>query len=206
MLKSRILKLAVSAAMITLALGAVGLGATAVSAATTAHPAASTRQEVTLRTNSVSIIARQADHSRSEASAIALTALGATGATAPPSSAATTTRIAAADSQRPAASSAAGGHNSSATAAGTCPRPSGWFVEYYTNCSQATGWSCQDIGVLIGLDYAPLYVSDGCSVRVWVYQGPGRSGYNLCITDGTSTGRLSRTYTYFWISSNRTPC
>jgi hypothetical protein len=73
------------------------------------------------------------------------------------------------------------------------------------NCSDGHEYGC-NYGDQGNMAYAPLYVTNGCAVRVWIYQGGGRHGYSLCISNGIKTGRLGRIYTYYWVSNNITDC
>jgi hypothetical protein len=88
---------------------------------------------------------------------------------------------------------------------GTCPKTTGEVIFYGSDCSEEGQWACSDTGV-INIGSIPLYASNGCEVRVWLYEGPGKDGYNLCLTGPTQTGRLSRTYENFWISTNYAAC
>jgi hypothetical protein len=52
----------------------------------------------------------------------------------------------------------------------------------------------------------PLYIANGCAVRVWMYQNSNDTGYNLCVNPRSSTGALGRTYRSYWVSSNSAKC
>jgi hypothetical protein len=47
--------------------------------------------------------------------------------------------------------------------------------------------------------------TNNCDVRIWLYQNPGGSGYNLCVSPGQYKA-LNRIYARLWISSNTSPC
>jgi hypothetical protein len=79
-----------------------------------------------------------------------------------------------------------------------------FFTTYKSGCTDHMNYNCApNSGTL---PYDPGEVSSGCDGRVWIYQGPGRTGYSLCISPNTATGDLARNYTYMWAGSNGTPC
>jgi hypothetical protein len=79
-----------------------------------------------------------------------------------------------------------------------------FFTIYRNPCTDHINYNCApNSGTL---PYAPGEVSSGCDGRVWIYQGPGKTGYSLCISPDTATGTLQRTYTYMWAGSNTAPC
>jgi hypothetical protein len=111
-------------------------------------------------------------------------------------------------SQLPAGASTASAQKAAAVAVPAvtdCPVVPGNFSIYNSNCSGRHNYGCSS-GNQNTLAYPPLYVSNGCPYRVWIYQGPGKTGYSLCITNGTKTNRLGRVYDYFWVSSNHNAC
>jgi len=111
-------------------------------------------------------------------------------------------------SQLPAGASTASAQKAAAVAVPAvtnCPVVPGSFSIYNSNCSGRHNYGCSS-GNQNTLAYPPLYVSNGCPYRVWIYQGPGKTGYSLCITNGTPTNRLGRVYDYFWVSSNHNAC
>lgn len=89
------------------------------------------------------------------------------------------------------------------SAAAVCPIVSSKFTIYASGCSQPWSHACSGSGFM---PYAPEFVSNGCSTRAWIYLAAVRAGYNLCINPDQGVGPLARTYTYFYISSNTSPC
>jgi hypothetical protein len=86
-----------------------------------------------------------------------------------------------------------------------CSRPNGAWAIYGNQCSAAAYYSC-DPGVQGTLPYYPSYVSNGCSHRLWLYRGPGKAGFSLCLNPGARTGALKRNYSYAWVSDNPAKC
>ena len=84
-----------------------------------------------------------------------------------------------------------------------CPVENGFFSTWDSTCA-GTLWSCAH-GTSSSL-FPPMFASNGCGTRVWLYQNSNRTGYTLCITKGTATGHLNRTYRAFWVSSNTANC
>jgi hypothetical protein len=85
----------------------------------------------------------------------------------------------------------------------TCPIINGEFNIYGSDCSGDIPYECSGSGYMA---YDPDYVSNGCSVRVWIYETGVRAGYNLCISPHSATGLLGRAYSYAWTSSNTSSC
>lgn len=52
----------------------------------------------------------------------------------------------------------------------------------------------------------PTKLSNGCAVRVWLYQYSNDTGYTLCVNPRSTTGAFARTYRAYWVSSNSANC
>ena len=85
----------------------------------------------------------------------------------------------------------------------TCHINDGAFTIYASGCTFGTPFTCSGSGYMT---FDPDYVSNGCSVRVWIYKTGVRAGYNLCISPHSATGLLGRAYSYAWTSTNTSAC
>jgi hypothetical protein len=81
----------------------------------------------------------------------------------------------------------------------------GDFFLWNSSCTSYDWWSCAPYNAG-NTTFTPTFASNDCAYRVWIYQSTDRGGYNLCISPGTYTGSLKRSYSYAWVSDNTSPC
>jgi hypothetical protein len=80
------------------------------------------------------------------------------------------------------------------------------FVTYASRCRSPHGYLCIPNNTR-NLNTSPVYVSNGCIYRVWLYLKRNKGGaYPLCVSPRTATSGLARRYQSFWVSQNTNPC
>lgn len=87
----------------------------------------------------------------------------------------------------------------------SCGFFSGDWAIYGSGCSSGTPYSCKS-GTQGYLAFRPSYISNDCTVRVWLYTGKGRTGTSLCVNPKTADNYLHTSYDYGWVSDNKANC
>jgi hypothetical protein len=87
----------------------------------------------------------------------------------------------------------------------SCGFFSGAWAIYGSGCSSGTPYSCKS-GSQGSLAFRPSYISNDCTVRVWLYTGNGRTGTSLCVNPRTADNYLHTAYHYAWVSDNNADC
>ncbi len=86
-----------------------------------------------------------------------------------------------------------------------CPIVPHRFTTYRKGCVAIKGHLCTP-GNQGNLTPPPLYVSNGCSYRGYLYPGKGEQGTGLCISPHSASKGLQRFYLSFRITLNKSPC
>ncbi len=110
------------------------------------------------------------------------------------------------------AASAATHHSTSRASALHADAPDTNYVALYYYCTEgdceedaaACNWNT-DHTIPLSIASNMFKVSNGCEVRVWLYENSNETGYSLCVR-GSSNATIGRTYQSFWISQNTASC
>lgn len=87
----------------------------------------------------------------------------------------------------------------------TCAFFSGAWAVYQSGCTSGSPFSCKS-GNQGFLPFRPAYISNDCTVRVWLYAGNGKTGASLCVNPKTKDNYLHTAYDYSWVSDNSANC
>lgn len=86
-----------------------------------------------------------------------------------------------------------------------CPIVPHRFVTYRKGCVKIKGHLCTPGNQ--GNLTPPLYASNGCAYRVWLYPEKGEKGQpTLCVSPHTATGKFKRFWLSFRVTLNKKAC